>query len=134
MMTFPVITALCAGILGVWGVILAGQVGAGRGKAKVGIGDGGDEDLFCLIRKHGNYTEYVPMALILLGLLEISGAAGSMALNILGGTLVVSRILHPLGLKVNGEPTILRIIGIAGTMLMILVTSLWLIYNYVTAM
>ena len=134
MMTFPAITALCAGILGVIGIVLASQVGAGRGKSKVGIGDGGDEELFCRIRKHGNFSEYAPLGIILLGLLEMSGAAGAMAIYILGASLVIGRILHPLGLKEKGEETILRLVGVLATFLMIFVTSLWLIYNYLTAM
>lgn len=134
MMAFPAITALCAGILGVLGVILSTQAGLYRGTAKVGIGDGGNEELQCRIRKHGNYSEYTPLALILLGLLEMSAAASNMAIMILGAMLVIGRILHPLGLKVNGAPTLYRAIGMIATLPMILVTSIWLIYNYVTAM
>lgn len=134
MMTFPVITALCAGILGVIGTVLAVQVGINRGKAKVGIGDGGDKELYCRIRKHGNFSEYAPLAIVLLALLEMSGAAGTTAIGSLGAALVIGRITHPLGLKENGVPTILRIIGVASTFLMMLVTSIWLIYNYVSAM
>jgi len=134
MITFPAITALCAGILGVLAVVLAGYVGAGRGKAKVGIGDGDDADLLCRIRKHGNFTEYAPLALVLLALLEMSGAASAMAISILGAALVAGRILHPMGLKQNGAPTALRAIGISATLLMMLVSSIWLIYNYLTAM
>lgn len=134
MMTFPAITALCAGLLGVIGIVLAAQVGANRGKAQIGIGDGGDEELFCRIRKHGNFAEYAPLGIILLGLLEMSGAAGTMAIQILGASLVIGRILHPMGLKVKGEVTAFRLAGVVATFLMILVTSLWLVYNYVTAM
>ncbi len=134
MMIFPAITALCAGLLGVIGVILAAQAGFYRGTAKVGIGDGGNEELFCRIRRHGNFTEYTPFALILLGFLEMSATTGQIAIIILGAMLVIGRILHPLGLKVNGAPTIFRAVGMIGTIPMILITSIWLIYNYVTAM
>jgi len=94
MITFPAITALCAGLLGLVVVVLAGHVGSFRGKAKVGIGDGGNAELLCRIRKQGNYYEYVQLALITLGLFEMSGGAPTMAIAILGGMLVVSRILH----------------------------------------
>lgn len=134
MMTFPAITALYAGLLGLVGVVLAGHVGLFRGKVKVGIGDGGNAELLCRIRKQENYCEYVPLALITLGLLEMSGGAPTMAIAILGGMLVVSRILHPLGLKADGSPTLYRFVGMIGTLPMILVTSIWLIYNYFTAM
>jgi uncharacterized protein len=132
-MMYPMITALCAGLLGIVGVVLAGHVGSYRGKAKVGIGDGGNEELICRMRKQGNYTEYVPLALIVLGLLEMSGA-NSMAIMIMGSALVISRILHPLGLKADGSPTLYRMIGMLGTLPVILVCGIWLIYNYFTAM
>ncbi len=133
MMTFPAITALCAGILGVLAVVLAGHVGAYRGKAKVSIGDGGNDELICRIRKQGNFTEYVPLALILLGLLEMSGSAGSMAISIMGGLLVVSRALHPLGMKLDGSQSMCRMFGMIGTLPVMLVCSVWLIYGYFNA-
>ena len=134
MMSFPEITALCAGVLGVVGVFLAGHVGSYRGKAKVNIGDGDNPELFCRIRKQGNFTEYVPLALIILGLLEMSGAAGNMAIAIMGALLVISRILHPLGMKADGSQSMLRFFGMIGTLPVMLVASVWLIYNYVSAM
>lgn len=134
MLTFPAITALCAGILGLVGVFLAGHVGSYRGKAKVSLGDGGDAELFCRIRKQGNFTEYVPLTLIVLGLLEMSGAAGTMAIGIMGGALVVSRILHPIGMKPDGSPTAARFVGMIGTLPVLLVASIWLIVNYVGSM
>ncbi|MDG1708310.1 MAG: MAPEG family protein [Emcibacteraceae bacterium] len=134
MLAYPVITGLCAGIMGIVAVILAGHVGSYRGKAKVGIGDGGDAELICRMRKQGNFTEYVPLALVLLGLLEMSGAAGATAIWVLGMMLVFSRILHPLGLNADGSPTVYRVVGMLGTLPMMLVTSIWLIYGYVSAM
>lgn len=134
MMSFPAITALCAGILGVVGVVLAGHVGSYRGKAKVSIGDGGDAELLCRIRKQGNFTEYVPLALIILGLLEMSGGAGNMAIGIMGALLVISRALHPLGMKTDGSQSMLRFVGMIGTLPVMLVASIWLIYNYVSTM
>ena len=129
MLAFPEITALCAGFLGVLGVVLAGHIGSYRGKAKVSLGDGDDKELFCRIRKQGNYTEYVPLGLIVLGLLEMSGAAGSMALSIMGACLVISRILHPLGMKPDGSTSIYRFVGMIGTLPVILVASIWLIVS-----
>jgi uncharacterized membrane protein YecN with MAPEG domain len=134
MLAYPVITGLCAGIMGLVAVVLAGHVGSYRGKAEVGIGDGGNAELMCRMRKQGNFTEYTPLALILLGLLEMSGAAGSTVVWVLGAMLVISRILHPLGLKADGSPTLYRMVGMLGTLPMMLVTSIWLIYAYVSAM
>lgn len=129
MLSFPEITALCAGFLGVLGVVLACHVGSYRGKAKINLGDGDDKELFCRIRKQGNYTEYVPLGLIVLGLLEMSGAAGTMAISIMGGSLVVSRILHPLGMKSDGSTSMYRFFGMIGTLPVILAASIWLIIS-----
>lgn len=129
MLAFPEITALCAGFLGVLGVVLAGHVGSYRGKAKINLGDGDDKELFSRIRKQGNYTEYVPLGLIVLGLLEMSGAAGTMAISIMGGSLVVSRILHPLGMKSDGSTSMYHFFGMIGTLPVILVASIWLIIS-----
>ena len=65
----------------------------GRGTAKVSLGDGGDPMLIRRIRGMGNFVEYVPLALILLGLAEANGAS-AIALWICGGSLVVGRLLH----------------------------------------
>ncbi len=134
MLTFPAITALCAGLLGVLGAVLAFHVGSYRGKSKVGIGHADDAELYCRMRKQGNFTEYVPLTLIVLGMLEMSGAAGSMTIMIMGGLLVISRVLHPMGLKSDGSPTMFRLVGMLGTLPVMLVASIWLIVNYVSSM
>lgn len=134
MMTFPTITALCAGLLGFISFALASGAGFYRGKVGVSIGHGENMQLLLRMRRHGNFTEFVPLALILLGLLEMSGAAGSMAIYVLGGMLVLGRICHPLGLEIDTMKPPLRAIGALLTMLMTLVCSGWLIYNYIMTM
>ena len=123
------------------GLDLEHEVGVGEAAGEVRQGgeqgpggDGGDAELFCRIRKQGNFTEYVPLTLIVLGLLEMSGAAGTMAIGIMGCALVVSRILHPIGMKPDGSPTAARFIGMIGTLPVLLVASIWLIVNYVGSM
>jgi uncharacterized protein len=132
MLAYPIITGLCAGIMVLLAVVLAGHVGSYRGKAKVSIGDGGNAELLCRIRKQGNFTEYTPLALILLGLLEMSGVAGNIAIIVLGSMLVIGRILHPLGMNAEGKLNAYRFIGLIGTIPMMLVTSIWLIYAYIS--
>ncbi len=134
MMTFPAITALCAGLLGFISFALASGAGFYRGKTGISIGDGGDKQLLLRMRRHGNFTEFTPLALILLGLLEMSGSAGSTALYILGGMLVVGRICHPIGLEIDSMNPPLRTVGAMLTIVMTLVCSGWLIYNYVMTM
>ena len=60
--------------------------------------DGGHETLEKAIRVHGNFAEYIPMALLMLGLYEINGADPSV-LHVLGASLFIGRILHAVGLS-----------------------------------
>jgi uncharacterized membrane protein YecN with MAPEG domain len=91
------ITALYAGLLGLLMMILAFRVVAVRRATSIGLGDGGDALLLSRIRIHGNAAEYVPLALILMLVLEINGASAAW-LHGLGIALVVGRLAHAQGL------------------------------------
>lgn len=91
------ITALYAGLLGLLMLILALRVVAVRRAKSIGLGDGGDALLLSRIRIHGNAAEYVPLALILLLILEINGASATW-MHGLGIALVVGRLAHAQGL------------------------------------
>ena len=71
-------------------------------------------ELATRIRRHGNFIEGVPFALILLAALELNGASPGL-LHGLGIALVLSRIAHPIGLKHDNLRNPLRAIGAAGT-------------------
>lgn len=64
---------------------------------RVSLLDGGHDDLTRAIRAHGNFTEYVPLILLLLAFSEIN-TAPSWGLHILGATLILSRLLHAYGI------------------------------------
>lgn len=59
--------------------------------------DGGDDQLLRRIRAHGNFAETAPMALLLLGLLELQGLPSSWLIA-LGVALLLGRSLHALSL------------------------------------
>ncbi|MGZ8165462.1 MAG: MAPEG family protein [Methylobacter sp.] len=91
-----------------------------RRAKKVRLGDGGEPELQVAIRAQGNATEYIPISLILLILLELSGA--HLALVHSGGiAMLVGRIVHARGLltgnlryRVLGmQVTIFTLIGLA---------------------
>lgn len=123
------ITALYAGLLGVMSIVLAFGAGSLRGKTGISIGDGGNAQLLLAMRRHGNFIEYVPLALILIGLLEVAGVS-NLAIHILGAGLLVARVFHAVGLKADSIENISRAIGAAGTALVILVASIWAIVSY----
>ena len=120
------ITALYAALQALLAIALVVPVGQLRAKTNVSLGAGGDPRLETAIRRHANWTEHVPIALLLLALLELNGA-GAGLLHGLGATLLVARILHPLGLDATTMRRPLRGIGAFGTMLVTLVASVALL-------
>jgi uncharacterized membrane protein YecN with MAPEG domain len=123
------VTALYAGLLGLISLGLAMPAGRLRGATKISVGDGGDPDLLLAMRRHANFVEYVPMALILLGILELNGVSHT-AIHVLGGVLVVARIAHATGLRGDTIQGAGRLIGAMGTMLVSVVLSIWAIATF----
>lgn len=118
-----IVTITTAGLCGLILLALSVRVVAVRGSAKVSLGDGGDPLLLSRIRAHANFAEYVPIILILMGLIESSGANRSV-LGAIGIALVVCRIAHAIGMP-RPAPNAPRFIGAAGTFTILTVTSLW---------
>jgi uncharacterized protein len=96
-MTFPATTAFYAALLALLYLGLSGWVMAGRLSGNILHGDGGDADLQKRIRSQANFGEYVPIALILIALLEARGA-GHGTIQALLLALLVGRLLHPFGM------------------------------------
>ncbi len=114
------ISSLYAAMLALLIVWLSLRVIKLRRINKVRFGDGGNTALQAAIRAQGNAIEYIPISLILLILLELSGAHS--ALIHLGGIAVlVGRLIHARGLLVESIPyrvlgmqlTIFTLIGLA---------------------
>lgn len=70
---------------------------ASRVSGNVLFGDGGDDTMLKRVRSHANFSEYVPLALILVGLLEAGGAGHGLVQGLLIA-LLVGRVLHPIGM------------------------------------
>ncbi|WP_336485820.1 MAPEG family protein [Methylobacterium nigriterrae] len=96
-MTFPAITAFYAGLLALLYLGLSGWVVATRLSADVLHGAGGDPDLEKRIRIQGNFGEYVPLALLLVALLE-AGGGGPVLVRALLLVLLAARLMHPFGM------------------------------------
>lgn len=123
------ITLLYAGLLGVVSIALVFGVGSARSKANVSIGTGDSDELFVATRRHSNFVEYVPLALILMGLLEFNGV-NTIAIHCFGVILVVSRICHPIGLRAGVDTHPMRFIGAVGTALVTVVMSIWAVVAF----
>jgi uncharacterized membrane protein YecN with MAPEG domain len=125
----PVITTLYAGLLGLILIALAFAAGSLRGRLNVSIGDGGHPALLLAMRRQANFVEYVPMALILIALLEMHGVSKT-AIHGFGASLVVFRALHAFGLQGHTMRGAGRLVGAMGTAVLLLVLSIWAVASY----
>ncbi len=116
-----------AGLLGLLLLALSTQVVLARRRSRVGLGHGTDDGLQQAVRVQANFTEYVPFAVLLLVLAEITGLPWE-AVHGAGILLVASRLLHAWGLSRSPGRTFGRFYGTAGTWLVIAALSLWLLY------
>ena len=128
-MSAPIITGFYAAVMGLLLLWLDVQVGRLRGQTGISLYDGGNKELATAIRKQGNFTEHVPMVLVLMALVELNGAPAWL-LNASGVALVVGRILHPMGLDYEKMSNPLRGIGVLLTLLVILALSGYGLYQY----
>lgn len=94
----PIVTLLIAGLHGLLLLMLLWPIVATRRRNRIGLGDGGDPVLLRRIRAHANFVETVPFALLLLALLELTGLRREWV-AVLGGVLLVARVLHAIGLS-----------------------------------
>jgi len=98
---------------------LAYQTGTLRLKTNTLLGAGDSSEMLQSIRAFGNLSEYAPLAIIMLGLLEFQDVA-SWKLHLLGSIFFLCRILHAYGMAISRESTPYRLAGIVGTWLIIL--------------
>jgi uncharacterized membrane protein YecN with MAPEG domain len=119
----PKITLLFAALHTVLLLALLAPISRHRHAHKIGLGDGGDKELARKIRVHANFVEHVPMALLLLALLEMNGLA-PLAVWALGGTLLVARVMHAVGLSRTAGYSFGRFWGTALTWLVLLLMAL----------
>src|SRR5258706_14263774 len=121
MTSFPLpITTIIAGLLALMLVGISVRVTLLRAAKGISYFDGGDKELGHAMRVQGNFIEYVPMALLLLGLLEWMGTK-PWVVYILGIALVLARIAHAWGLyagvfkaRAAGSSVTWLVLGIEG--------------------
>ena len=113
------VTSFYASILAIAAIALAVTVSTRRGKYGVSILDGGHPELALWIRKHGNFAEAVPFALLMMALAEARGMP-ALWLHVIGALLLISRLAHAYGLSNENPTEPFRIGGTIGTHLTIL--------------
>lgn len=111
------ITSIYAALSALFIVKLSLSVIKLRRQHRVSVGDGGIEALQLAIRAHANALEYMPMALLLLVLLELNQAP-TMLIHLAGSALLAGRILHAVGL--SGKDLRKRVLGMQITLYLII--------------
>jgi uncharacterized protein len=96
-MHLPNITAGYLALLALFYAALTLRVIRLRQGNRAAFGDGDNTRLRSAIRAHSNFIEYVPIITLMVGFLEISGAS-ALRIHLLMAALLVSRLLHPLGM------------------------------------
>lgn len=121
----PLYAALCGFLL----IFLSMRIPPLRRRLSIGLGSGDDSSLEQAIRMHGNFIEYVPLALILLAFTEAGGVA-PLYLHVAGGTLFVGRLLHAFGLSQSSGVSAGRFVGTLLTWLVIIGLSIYNIAGF----
>src|SRR5690242_15604528 len=101
----PLIVPAYAAVFGLMFAAISFRVANTRRMRRVSLGTGGDRQLERYIRVQGNFAEYVPIALILLTLLELQEWPAWL-IHVLCAVLLIARVLHALG--IGREPDNLR--------------------------
>lgn len=119
-------TLLTAGILALVYFVLSFRVVQVRRSEGILFGDAGHQPLLSRMRAHANFAEYVPLLLILLGLVEyITGR--SPLLTGLAALVVAARVLHAIGMAIP-RANLWRVLGTVGTWAALAVLGGWAMY------
>lgn len=116
------ITAFYAGLLGVFYLYLSAVVSAHRRRERVSLGDGESRNFQQIIRSHGNFSEYVPLVLVLMLVAELNGV-NFWVLHISGNAILFGRLLHAWGLRHHHGASWQRVWGAALTYLSVAILS-----------
>ena len=108
------ITSIIASVLTIIFVRLSFAVIRLRRKNKVGLGNGGHEELERAIRAQGNFAEYVPFGIMLIACLEINGAPWWLV-AVPGITLIAGRLIHARGINMPPPDFSQRVLGMKFT-------------------
>jgi uncharacterized membrane protein YecN with MAPEG domain len=128
-----IVTPLYAGLLTLLFMLLSYRVVQFRQKG-VSLGDGGDPKMLRVIRGHANFAEYVPLALLMMAVLEL-GRTSVYLLHAVGIALILARALHAYALSYTPKFRFGRFWGAALTFAVLVVEAvlcLWQAFEGMT--
>ena len=126
------VTPLYAGLLVLLFLVLSVRVIRRRGSGGIPLGDGGNPGMLRVIRGHANFAEYVPLALVMMVILEQSRFS-IYALHALGIALVVARLVHGYALSFTDKFVFGRVAGASLTFLVLLIEAVLCLYQGILA-
>jgi uncharacterized protein len=123
-MSLTITTIYALALVPIWFVLFFSIVSA-RTELKTSIGDAGNPALLLKMRRHGNFIEWVPFVLVFMVLAEAQGA-GPYWLHAAGALLLLGRLVHPFGLKIDSTHP-LRIVGNSTNILAVAILAIALL-------
>jgi len=128
----PIIVPTYAAILVLIFVFLSARVIQMCASAKIGIGTGNDPAMERRIRVHGNFSEYVPVALLLLTFMEMLHLSRYL-IHVLCIVLIVARIVHAIGVTPVNENFPMRVGSVLATFAVLVIAALALLIHVLLA-
>ena len=123
------VTPMYAAVIGLVFTLLSIRTLRLRRRFGIAIGPGDELILEKAIRAHGNFAEYVPIALLLLILVEFR-TENPMLIHGLGLLLIAGRLIHAYGISQMDEKFRFRVAGMAMTFAAIISSSLLILGTY----
>ncbi|MEM9585451.1 MAG: MAPEG family protein [Pseudomonadota bacterium] len=123
----PQITLVATAVFVLMSIPMAISVGVRRAKTGILLLHGEDDNLLRLMRAHGNFIEYVPLAILALAGAEIAGTPDWLVASC-GGALVLARVVHYFGLRAAADSKG-RAIGAGLTNVTLLILALAILWQ-----
>ena len=93
------ISSLFLGLLGLLYIYMTLQIINARHKYKVSLGVGQNKEIESLVSAHSNFSNYVPILMILLFAIELISEAPNFIVYLLGTLIFLGRLLHFIAFK-----------------------------------
>ncbi len=121
------ITAFYTALLALIFVGLSFRTISLRNKHKVAIGHDQVSSLERAIRAHGNFSEYTPLALLLIYFVELNTDSYLM-IHMLCISFLLGRIIHAININKTKENLNLRVVGMVLSLGVIIIAAIYILY------
>lgn len=122
------ILPLYAALLGLLFFYLSVRTIGLRRRLRIGIGSNENGEMLRAIRVHSNFSEYVPITLILIFFVEAK-EGHPLLIHALGVLLLVGRAVHAYGVSQMNEKFVFRVSGMMMTFSSLLISAFVLLFH-----